>query len=1132
MNASKESAAQPAAKQESPALATPLMRPLEDLGRRLGNAGMRAWVQAKLSVSDPGDLYEQEADRVADQVMRMPATPPVQRKCAKCEDEVQRAAAAPAASGPTVDEATEHSIRGLSGRGAPLPGDVQSFMESRFQADFSSVRVHSDTHADQLARSVDARAFTVGSNIVFRSGQFMPETEDGKRLLAHELTHVIQQNGAGAPRMVARQVNPLIPERKPSIDDWLHGSRDLARLEDTDLQEGIDLLTQHQSFQNRSTADDFAVEQTLTSLRAEQHRRNKAADHQGTRGRKAGKSTAPPPSKHPRALTEKDVAYAGPEEQRSEYNLIMKWLARDDLPAKDRKVLLKERQMLDKLLAADRQRLAAERHAAKVQAALAPAAGGEASALLSMARTIEGIGKDPAVADLRYIYHRGERYAIGAGQAKSLHDTLASELKHVINRIESNAGMERERYDMQVQINREHRCAAFWSGLIGGAKDPGGEISATYVAVMAVYRQAHADLAAGRLVQAAARVPRLEQLTRELKVMSRGFQEDHIKGADRAITGLEFTRDAAFAVAGSIAAVVAAPVVAGFAGGLGLGTAGTAVVTTLGTSALVGSGMAVVRGTSAAVGTAAAGHSLREVASAWTDEAKRGFREGAISGLGGGATRALAPLLGVGASAGVQFVRRVAGEAIVNGTTTMLDVLWQGGSVEAAAKAAVRSALLSIPGSAVGGLNSRAAKFLLAPMTASATAYAGSILSGESVEVALARASTAMAVSLSMSSATHGTAGDKKLMERGEAMALAIKKRAEQKRLRQEAGLDDPRKLRIKELKPDKGPDAPPQPHEPYDPKQVEIIIPPPGQEPHGPQEISKLKGRQVVLAPVDESSLDPKKPNWDDMKTDPGIDPKGGGGGSSGSPSTPPTSAGPESAPTPSGTPHPSAQQQQRQQQQRELQQQQLQQQQLQQEQQQQRQEHQQPQQQQQAKSSLSPDEPTPRMGPAPRRLRPEEGGPISRIMRAIVFISGGKRRAIVVHGVKPHYQSLGESPSDVEGQPTFKEPRRWYHFLGIQEFETERKEILEEDSGVGRRGWYIKSKRMTSLDPNAALDNIAIEVEFETRSPERVNKWLFDQGAECFIAYEHNGLLRPIGEPPPIPRPPTPPSDEDTQP
>ena len=72
-----------------------------------------------------------------------------------------------------------------------------------------------------------------------------------------------------------------------------------------------------------------------------------------------------------------------------------------------------------------------------------------------MAQTIEGIGKDPQVPDIRYIHYRGERYTIGAAQAQSLRTKLSTELKHVVNRIESNAGVERERYDLQVKVNRE-----------------------------------------------------------------------------------------------------------------------------------------------------------------------------------------------------------------------------------------------------------------------------------------------------------------------------------------------------------------------------------------------------------------------------------------------------------------------------------------------------------------------------------------------------------------------------------------------------------------------------------------------------------------------------------------------------
>jgi hypothetical protein len=80
-----------------------------------------------------------------------------------------------------------------SGGGEPLDGATRSLMESRFDNDFSNVRVHTDAKASDSARSVNAHAYTVGSNVVFRSGMYEPATERGQRLLAHELTHVVQQ---------------------------------------------------------------------------------------------------------------------------------------------------------------------------------------------------------------------------------------------------------------------------------------------------------------------------------------------------------------------------------------------------------------------------------------------------------------------------------------------------------------------------------------------------------------------------------------------------------------------------------------------------------------------------------------------------------------------------------------------------------------------------------------------------------------------------------------------------------------------------------------------------------------------------------------------------------------------------
>ena len=219
MNSNKLTSAQFTSQERSSA-ATPASPAATGLTPRLGNHYLQRllqsrMLQAKLTVSDPGDAFEQEADRVADRVMRMPAhddisttTSPVavRRKCAMCEDELQRSEVANDHSAPTVDVATEQAIDSLSGRGHALPESVRSFMEPRFNADFSAVRIHTDAHAQRLARSVDAQAFTVGGNVVFGAGRYSPESDGGKRLLAHELTHVLQQaQQRGHPAAVQRK---------------------------------------------------------------------------------------------------------------------------------------------------------------------------------------------------------------------------------------------------------------------------------------------------------------------------------------------------------------------------------------------------------------------------------------------------------------------------------------------------------------------------------------------------------------------------------------------------------------------------------------------------------------------------------------------------------------------------------------------------------------------------------------------------------------------------------------------------------------------------------------------------------------------------------------------------------------
>lgn len=90
----------------------------------------------------------------------------------------------------------ETSVEGaLRSGGSPLNGPTQQMMESRFGHDFSQVRIHTDARADESAQAVQARAYTVGNDIAFRSGEYQPEASGGQHLLAHELTHVVQQGG-------------------------------------------------------------------------------------------------------------------------------------------------------------------------------------------------------------------------------------------------------------------------------------------------------------------------------------------------------------------------------------------------------------------------------------------------------------------------------------------------------------------------------------------------------------------------------------------------------------------------------------------------------------------------------------------------------------------------------------------------------------------------------------------------------------------------------------------------------------------------------------------------------------------------------------------------------------------------
>ena len=212
-------------------------------------------IQAKLTIGQPGDKYEQEADSVADRVMSMSEPTQVQREGSPGEEELQmkplaqtispllQRAAMPeqelqmkpednvvqrqelpeeeelqmkslansiqreelpekelqmkqsSSNAQTATPALESQLSRSKGGGSQLSDDVRSFMEPRFGADFSQVRVHTDSESVQMNRELNAQAFAHGRDIYFGAGKYNPGSGDGKRLLAHELTHVVQQTG-------------------------------------------------------------------------------------------------------------------------------------------------------------------------------------------------------------------------------------------------------------------------------------------------------------------------------------------------------------------------------------------------------------------------------------------------------------------------------------------------------------------------------------------------------------------------------------------------------------------------------------------------------------------------------------------------------------------------------------------------------------------------------------------------------------------------------------------------------------------------------------------------------------------------------------------------------------------------
>ncbi|HSI69368.1 MAG TPA: DUF4157 domain-containing protein [Gillisia sp.] len=273
-------------------------------------------VQPKLQINQPGDKYEQEADRISQKVV-LPgnagsiqesenpilqgkllaeeittgATAELHRKCKKCkEEEEERMLHKKESSGstPMVSKSFQSQLNSSQGSGKPMDYQTNQSMSSKFGIDFSQVRIHNDTKAAQLSQSINAKAFTLGNDIYFNRSEYKPQTKGGQKLLAHELVHTVQQGREirrqpdrfGAPpidyefisdpleRKMRMETDYAVFLWKDAIkrlekgeltDEDLNNERLLNRMTGLKSSEVIDLIRKIKDFQKRKDEERAAA---------------------------------------------------------------------------------------------------------------------------------------------------------------------------------------------------------------------------------------------------------------------------------------------------------------------------------------------------------------------------------------------------------------------------------------------------------------------------------------------------------------------------------------------------------------------------------------------------------------------------------------------------------------------------------------------------------------------------------------------------------------------------------------------------------------------------------------------------------------------------------------------------------
>lgn len=281
----------------------PALHPALELQQRAGNQAMQTLlrtgaIRAKLSISQPGDAEEQEADAMGGRILRSHAGAEATASSCSCggdEEEMcdecrQKASIARKASGGPARTPATRSGAGtrsiLRSPGMGLDAATRAFFEPRFGRDFSRVRVHTDEASAASAHSIQAHAYAAGDHLVFDKGQFAPDTDEGRKLLAHELAHVVQRQDGDDSSPIYRQKNSeldftMTPEYARGLSNEELANEEAAlssHLEELDSNAEDDWLDdpkggEPENIDKYSDPEWMAVAENLKTLRAERDRR-------------------------------------------------------------------------------------------------------------------------------------------------------------------------------------------------------------------------------------------------------------------------------------------------------------------------------------------------------------------------------------------------------------------------------------------------------------------------------------------------------------------------------------------------------------------------------------------------------------------------------------------------------------------------------------------------------------------------------------------------------------------------------------------------------------------------------------------------------------------------------------------